>query len=359
MNGKSKFCLVAFATLLSALPHLANAATAGFDVCVIDADTNLPIKGVGVVGWFGNSNGWRAWTESAPEYEDRKTTDENGRCHLSGETNNGKTGVNIHRPPQEYYPNSFSIKYTFTQKPLLPLMHWRPTDIVITASLQRVVRPVPLFVKRARRLIGSESIAINGNRFGYDLVKGDFVPPFGNGEVADVSFVCPPPEYIGEGFNGRDLRAPRYKNVVTAFFPGDTANGIQAIPIVNQQAVLRVREAPDDGYQREQTFSEYMAYDLQHREGLDRNSCYCFRIRTVRDESGKIKSCLYGKIYGDPKFLLDGSDRWTRQVGGVAFLYYLNANPNDRNLEWDRKNNLCDEPGNLEVVGDHPPMRLP
>ncbi len=43
------------------------AATAGFDVLVTDADSGIPIEGVEVVGWFGNDNGWRAWTESAPE----------------------------------------------------------------------------------------------------------------------------------------------------------------------------------------------------------------------------------------------------------------------------------------------------
>ena len=30
-----------------------------------------------------------------------------------------------------------------------------------------------------------------------------------------------------------------------------------------------------------------------------------------------------------------------------AFLYYLNPAPNDRNLEWDMKNNLCPNPGNI------------
>ena len=342
---------------LGAARHLL-AATAGFDVLVSDADSGIPIEGVEVVGWFGNDNGWKAWTESAPIYEDKKFTNDKGRCHVKGETNNGETGVAIDKTPAGYY-RFYGSSHKFTQKPVFPLMHWRPTDLVITASLQRVMHPLPLFVKRMGWCIGSDAIDKNGRSFACDLVKGEFLPPFGKGEIADVVFSCPPQEYIGEGFNGRNFRAPRYKNTVMAIFQGDEANGIQSVSVTNPQALLKVREAFENGYQRKLTFSESMAYDLQRREGLDRGKCYCFRIRTERDEAGRIKSSLFGKIYGDPAFLLNGGDRWTQKVGGIAFLYYLNPTPNNRNLEWDRKNNLCDKPGKLEMIVNHMPTLLP
>ena len=326
------------------------AATAAYDLVVVDADTNQPIKGVDVVAWFSNSNGWKAWTESAPEYEDKKTTDENGLCHLKGETNNGRTGVNIHHPPEGFYPNSFCVRHQFTQKPLLPLMHWRPTDLVITAKLQRVEHPVPLFAKRMGRKLGDHAIAANGEFFAYDLVKGAFLPPFGEGQTADIVFSRLPEEYLGEGMNSRGKQAPRYKNTLSLFFQGDIANGVWKSPSPDAQAYCWVRRAPEEGYLREISFSESTSSDLQRREGLDAKRCYCFRIRVERDESGKIKSSLYGKIYGDPSFLLDGDDRWKQKIGGISFLYYLNPTPNDRNLEWDMKNNLCDKPGNLGVL---------
>ena len=260
---------------------------------------------------------------------------------------------------ERYQLNSFCIHHQFTQKPIFPLMRWRPTDLVITALLQRVMHPLPLFVKRMGWCIGSDAIDKNGRYFACDLVKGEFLPPFGKGEIADVVFSCPPQEYIGEGFNGRNFRAPRYKNTVMAIFQGDEANGIQSVSVTNPQTLLKVREAFENGYQRKLTFSESMAYDLQRREGLDSGKCYCFRIRTERDEAGRIKSSVFGKIYGDPAFLLNGGDRWTQKVGGIAFLYYLNPTPNDRNLEWDRKNNLCDKPGKLEMIVNHMPTLLP
>jgi hypothetical protein len=51
---------------------------------------------------------------------------------------------------------------------------------------------------------------------------------------------------------------------------------------------------------------------------------YFFRIRTVVDSAGQIVSANYGKIYGD----------------FMNFTYYVNPTPNDRNIEFDPKQNL-------------------
>lgn len=320
---------------------------ARISILVQDADTLKPVEGAGVKAWFENNIGWRAWTESAPIITDASETDSRGLCTLKGKTNVGHVSCEVETPPQGYY-RGYCGNFDFKYKNLLGV--WQPTDIVITAALQRVGHPIPLFVKCAGRKIGSDAIVKNGGTFSYDFVKGSFLPPFGDGEIADIVFSCPPQEYLGEGFNGRDFRAPRYKNIVKATFQGDESNGILVSQPPERQAFLRIRTAPENGYERVVTFSEAMSYDLQHREGLDNNRCFCFRIRTVRDKYGKVESSLYGKIYGDPKFLLDGSDRWTKKIGGVVFLYYLNSTLNDRNLEWNMKNNLCPNPGDLGTL---------
>jgi hypothetical protein len=51
----------------------------------------------------------------------------------------------------------------------------------------------------------------------------------------------------------------------------------------------------------------------------------------VLDEGGKVKSALYGKVMGP---ILCGAQ------GYVQFTYYLNPNPNDRNMEFDPTKNL-------------------
>ena len=56
----------------------------------------------------------------------------------------------------------------------------------------------------------------------------------------------------------------------------------------------------------------------------DPNRNYFFRVRTAKDHEGNIVSAHYGKIYGD----------------FMQFTYYLNPTPNDRNIEFDPKQNL-------------------
>ena len=88
------------------------AATAAFELLVVDADTMVPIQGVDVVGWFSNNNGWKAWTESAPESLDNETTDENGRCRLKGETNTGNTGTTNPDPAKKPMMNLFIVPFS-------------------------------------------------------------------------------------------------------------------------------------------------------------------------------------------------------------------------------------------------------
>ena len=66
------------------------------------------------------------------------------------------------------------------------------------------------------------------------------------------------------------------------------------------------------------------------------NHNYYFRVRTVLDGNGNVKSALYGKIYGD----------------FMQFNYYLNPTPNDRNVEFDPKKNLMENLGPLESVSE-------
>ena len=328
-----------------------NAATAKFGVKLIDADTLAPIEGAKVVGYFENNNGWKAWTESPPEYTDEKYTDMNGLCWLQGETNDGDVGLHVRNPPLGYYPNK-GVGHQFTQKPMLPLMHWRPTDLVITAVLCRVEHPVRYerYLSQGHYFLpGAEEIARNGDKVLYDLVKGDCLPPFGRGEVPDIEFAVLQQEAMEAGKNVFYTQE-RKKNTVRMSFIGDVDNGL-VMSRPSEDAYLKVRCAPLDGYTKDFLFSEWYAYNLEQKEGHDQRRCFSFRIRVKRNLQGEIESAVYGKIYGDARLLYRGgdyaSDRWWRKVDGLSFLYYLNPQPNDRNLEWDMKNNLCPNPGNL------------
>lgn len=62
-----------------------------------------------------------------------------------------------------------------------------------------------------------------------------------------------------------------------------------------------------------------------------------FRIRLKYDDSGKLK----------------------KGVTKIAFIYYFNPKPLDRNLEWDMKNNLCPRPRGLSMPMPRETRRVP
>lgn len=242
------------------------AASAEFKVCVIDADTGCPMTGVEVIGWFANSNGWKAWTESAPTYECKKLTNENGLCHVSGETNNGEVGFDIDQTPMGYY-RYVGWKHRFVQKTVFPLMRWHPTDLVITAALHRIERPIPLFVRRT--VLGNGhpiSERVHGP-FAYDLLKAAWLPPIGNGEHADMVFERLPRQMFGKVSNPH-VNAYSYKDTIVVRFEGD-GNGIMEMSSM-QNAAFMIRTAPETGYGKSYKIWHSIDDAYQHQESLKR-----------------------------------------------------------------------------------------
>ncbi len=346
------------------------ASIAGFDVFVVDADNGTPLQGVEVLGWFANNNGWKAWTESAPTYESRKITDYRGFCHVMGETNNGEVGMDICKLPQGYY-NYVGVSFRFKQEPILPLMHWRPTDLVVTAALYKIKSPIPLFVKKARMEYNAEwpKDGDEGTNavLRYDFLAGDWLPPFGKGAVADMTIrakltatrhVKRWPRLDGSEYS----RTIRFYDVANDFeFEGSDNGIIRKIAPANTS--LRIRTADSDGYGKKDLHlsagrrKTVVGADVYYEDysDADKDVCYVFRIRTRLDEKGNLIKAYYGKIYGD--FQIHG--RWKDGCNAISFVYYLNPTPNDRNLEWDMKNNLCPNPGNVEIKVNHRKGLLP
>jgi hypothetical protein len=109
-------------------------------------------------------------------------------------------------------------------------------------------------------------------------------------------------------------------------------DGIQKFTVPDSEGVSGLRsahEAPADGYQPQWVQTDNRKPGKPVETNRDPNRNYYFRVRTVLDSNGSVKSALYGKIYGD----------------FMEFNYYLNPTPNDRNVEFDPKQNLL---GGLE-----------
>ena len=305
---------------------LVSADVAKVGVFVVDDRTGEPMKDVSVTGSFRMDNGWLAFKGGEPPNRDSAVTDVNGRCRLRGRTNCGRMGVWARNPPSGYYAPRRGWGRRFSEKNLLGI--WQPDNLVATIRLQRVERPIPLFVKACKLDVKREIADVNGGRFALDL------PPFGEGKVADIEFARLPHEDLGSGMNDSDVRGTSFRDSMAVRFPGEGNGLVESNPAPNLR--LRIRTAPEDGYRPDYLCWTGRNRKLEYVGSYDENRCFCFRIRTRRDDRGRIVEAYYGKIYGDI-LMYTG---YNFIVCGVKFLYYLNPTPLDRNLEWDRKTNL-------------------
>jgi hypothetical protein len=196
---------------------------------------------------------------------------------------------------------------------------WNPTIEIV---LKRIIKPIPMYAKR----IDAEP-PTNGKPVGYDLMVGDWVGPYGKGVTTDILFT--------REYNRKSLQDYDYK--LTVSFP-KAGDGIQEFPVpyknMEGSALRSPHEAPTNGYQ-----PQIVRLNVSHPGqklifDYDENRVYFFRTRTVLDENGNVKSALYGKIYGD----------------FMQFKYYLNPTINDRNIEFDSKQNLMKNLKSLEGV---------
>ena len=326
---------------------MASADTAHIQVVILDAETDAPIKECEVIGSFHMKSGMRIWTDPVPPNVVRGKTDINGRCVLEGETDEGRVGCWVTSPPPKgYYDSLKAGVFRFSRKNVFGV--WQPDNLVVTIKLQRVEHPIPLFLKQfadpASDSVGSDLFSKGNGCLRLDLLKGEWLPPVGSGEHADVVFTRRPREDLGVGTNPRGVTASAYRDSMTVKFVGED-NGLVEVACPHG-AGIKIREAPNDGYRQDYVCWKGRGKDLLRSSHFDKRRNFAFRIRTERDEKGKITSAYYGKIYGDIDFKkLSGVN--VESVAAPSFRYYLNPSPNDRNLEWDMKTNLCTKSGKI------------
>lgn len=336
-------------TVVVAFMHClcACADTAHISAYVIDEITHAPIPSIKVSASFSNDNGWKAWTESAPIYHDTQETDVNGFCTLKGKTNIGRAGCGVDKQGEKYY-GAGGRGFHFTKKNIFGV--WQPDNLVATIRLQRVEHPIPLFVKNVRPKVASGTFDGTNAVLRYDLVLGDWLPPEGKGERADLEIrtKLTIDEVLQVG-KYKDWKKTFFTFSNTVRFPGE-GNGCRA-EMTSPTAGIKLRNAPEAGYgktivNRFGVKRKIVGPNVNEAEYSDSNPnrCYYFRIRSRFDDKGNLVEAYYGKVYGDFNF----HGRWDLGFRGVDFLYYLNPKSLDRNLEWDMKTNLCPTAGRHE-----------
>ncbi len=200
---------------------------------------------------------------------------------------------------------------------------WLPWNPTIPVVLREIRNPVPMYVKRFR------GVFPNGESVGFDCEVGDFVAPHGQGKIADFSILS----HVG---------GIMYKKTVKdiSLSSQDPDGGFRIEKLHTNSTFKSEYFAPENGYST--NLSASSSYDSSG-PGFEGTILYggdsylIFKSRVKRDSEGKSISANYGKIYNEVTY--GGSDPSMKKTG-VSFLYYFNPTPNDRNLEFDGKNNL-------------------
>jgi hypothetical protein len=211
---------------------------------------------------------------------------------------------------------------------------WEPWNTSAKIVMKRVIAPTPMYARQIGAGVPLEVPAVN-RPYGFDLMAADWVSPHGKGKVSDLIFTLK--EIVK--FSSSDQP---FDYVLAVTFP-KRGDGIQSVLEAPHSSGFRLpRYAPENGYEPEMSkrmarVAGQAAMINETRE--DQN--YFFRVRTILDEQGRVKSALYGKISGDIAF---GVNRVLR------FTYYLNPTSLDRNMEFDPQRNLFEGVPSLEQV---------
>jgi hypothetical protein len=272
-------------------------------------DEKKPLAGVTVRGGFEQFYG------SRPAASVEILSDTNGYASISEDTS-GDISLTVKK--EGYYKHYESMK-------LLKMVNFGPFSTNRVLCLKRVNDPVPMYVKKEKRLLPKTD-----EFFGYDFEIGDWVAPHGSGKTVDVLF--------NPYFSSTD----RYNYTVKLEinFTGEY-NGIQSMPREypeRQGSSLRsAHEAPEKGYVNALNMSRFRKGRIEDRGDFSEKNRegYYFRIRSTVDAQGNLISAQYGKIYGS----FDVYGGILGEELGLAFCYYYNPDKT-QNVEFDPEQNL-------------------
>ncbi len=211
--------------------------------------------------------------------------------------------------------------------------------------------PISLFVKQVTirepfKKTAGEYLSTT-NRFEFDFLKADWLPPYGTGVTADVVFTFMPREVHGEfkGLSGH--MGESYTDTMFVSFPGLGNGYVDMEPYAwrptFEQAPDSFKLAPTSGYLPVYKRWHYKNKQLQDEHNYNHRNWQCIRIRTRYDRNGNVASAHYGKIRGDYQMWFWQDRQEDTCKFGVEFLYHLNPTPLDRNVFWNEIN-LCEKP---------------
>lgn len=272
------------------------------------------------------------------DYKD-EYNDMNGLTNAKGEFSAegiGRGLAKIEVQLKDYYPSEKTVTcYQGTAEQIRAEGKFLPWNPVVDVMVKKVMKPIPMLVRLAwggcKSWITPEQKQM-GMELKWDLIEGDWVKPEGKGKCADllVKFTTSRTDDKNHVAN-LEIRMAN---------PDDGLIVLQELP--GEESHLKFpRFAPNIGYElKSLTFRQRSVNGVLSTTPAKKTEGYLIRIRTQKEEGDKISSAIYGKITA-LNFMASSTGRGA--LPSLNLDYYLNLTANDRNLEYDQKNNLAPE----------------
>ncbi|MCK4817853.1 carboxypeptidase regulatory-like domain-containing protein [bacterium] len=194
---------------------------------------------------------------------------------------------------------------------------WQPWDPTVELLLRKIEKPVTMYHRDTQMDKPRLNIPVTGKEIGFDLMKYEWLPPYGRGTTADFKIKLE-----------KSYKNPRdYLGRLTITF-SNKFDGIQRYKEGRQygSSFKLPRYAPQDGYKDKLVLEWSRSPGKPKIRGDYKDDNYFFRVRSEVDD-GKLVRAMYGKIVGP----IDIS-RFTESNVGLNFVYYLNPDYT-RNME--------------------------
>jgi len=249
----------------------------------------------------------RSWTGPIKQSRTQACTDGEGNAIISFVCHHGDFSLIV--CAEGYYPEdrkemTFSASYDLDKQKVV----FSEKEKLIAVVLRRIRNPITLV--NTHNPIGW-MIPPNVGTYAFDLERGDWVSPRGNGKVSDLVI------HYDAVTNGQS-----YHLEGRLAFP---TGGAYKLKKASSTAFKSVYLAATNA-EYNSTFRFSYRNDngnFQHNIPVERDEYLVFRTRVVRNEHGEIVTAHYGKIYGP-----------IRTSGKLKFEdAYYNPKANDTNLE--------------------------
>ncbi len=284
---------------------------------VLDERGN-PIEGVVVGGTYFDKITNKEGFGSGVNKSKTAVTNTEGIVTLTDETRSPLVFFGIRKAEGYYQHHPHEHEYKSQSGGI-----WQPDNPLIEFKLKPIKNPIPLHAKRAKLTIPKEQEWI-----GFDFEKADWVAPYGNGIVTDVSF------HLASRFDSYYDQESTFQ--IRFPHPMDGAVNLDIEPLQKGSTLKMPYMAPEEGYATIPDKTLFVdPINPEHKTNVSHRNYYFLRIRSVVDENNKLIKANYVKVHNDFRYVVDG-----KTIKRFLINYYFNPTANDRNLEFDMKKNL-------------------